>query len=66
MRKLHLLVAILCFLGLEFSFGQTLPKVDVKTDLALEQMKQTFDTDEAQASVKDQLLKNKDLQKNSY
>jgi hypothetical protein len=68
MRNVLLLLAFTIIVGLEFSYAQTLPKIEVKTtapsttDLALEQMKKTFDTDEAQTLVKDQLLKNKDLQ----
>ena len=68
MKKTLLLLAITLIVGLEFSYAQTLPKVEVKTtvpsatDLALEQMQKTFDTDKAQNLVKEQLLKNKDLQ----
>jgi len=71
LKKIHLLVAIIFIVGIEFSFGQTLPKVEVKTtapstsELALEQMKKTFDTEEAQTLVKEQLLKNKDLQQSA-
>lgn len=69
MRKLILLFTISIFIGgLQNSFAQTLPKVKVKTtpptaeELALQQMQKTFDTEKAQNLVKDQLLKNKDLQ----